>query len=203
MSDVALIYAIVAVIVALFIWDRLPVVIVALGTALALWATGLLTLGQALGGLGDPTVIFIASLFVVSSALEATGVTAKVGQILIAKAGDSRVRLLVLIMVLVGLLGAAININAAVPALLPVVVVLAVRLGRPTSQLLMPLAFAASAGSLLALTGSPVNAILSEAAADAGVGTIGFFEFALVGMPLLIGTLDVGVLLVSVLLLHA
>jgi hypothetical protein len=57
--------------------DRLPVVIVALGMALALWATGVLDLGQALGGLGDPTVIFIASLFVVSAALEATGVTAK------------------------------------------------------------------------------------------------------------------------------
>ena len=84
-------------------------------------------------------------------------------------------------MVLVAILAAAININASVPALLPVVVVLAVRLGHPPSQLLMPLAFAASAGSLLALTGSPVNAIVSDAAADAGVGAIGFLEFALVG----------------------
>ena len=63
LSDIALIYTIVAAVVALFVWDRLPVVIVALGAAVALWASGLLTLGQALGGLGDPTVIFIASLF--------------------------------------------------------------------------------------------------------------------------------------------
>ncbi len=202
MSDIALIYTIVAAVVALFVWDRLPVVIVALGAALALWATGLLTLGQALGGLGDPTVIFIASLFVLSAALEATGVTAKVGQILIAKAGESRARLLILVMGLVALLAAAININASVPALLPVVVVLAVRLGRSTSQLLMPLAFAASAGSLLALTGSPVNAIVSEAAADAGVGAIGFFEFALVGIPLLVGTILIVVLFGERLLPH-
>ena len=49
----------------------------------------------------------------------------------------------------------------------------AVRLGRSPSQLLMPLAFAAHAGSLLALTGTPVNVIVSDAAGDAGVGRSG------------------------------
>ena len=68
-------------------------------------------------------------------------------------------------MLLVALLTALISVNGAVAALLPVVVVLAVRLGRPPSQLLLPLAFAAHAGSLLALTGTPVNVIVSDAAA--------------------------------------
>ena len=49
---------------------------------------------------------------------------------------------------------------------------MAVRLGRSPSQLLMPLAFAAHAGSLLVLTGTPVNVIVSEAADEAGVGTL-------------------------------
>ena len=202
MSDIALTYLIVAALVVLFVWDRFPVVIVALATPLALWATGLLTLDQALRGFGDPTVAFIASLFVVSAALEATGVTAKVGQFLIARAGRSPTRLLALVMVLVAVLAAAININASVPALLPVVVVLAVRLGHPPSQLLMPLAFAASAGSLLALTGSPVNAIVSGAAVDAGVGAIGFLEFGLVGVPLLLGTIVIVLLFGKRLLPH-
>jgi di/tricarboxylate transporter len=194
MSDVAITYTIVGTIVVLFVWDRFPVVVVALGTALALYATGVLELTQALAGLGDPTVIFIASLFVVSAGLEATGVTAWAGQILIAGAGTSRARLLALIMLLVALLTALININGAVPALLPVVVVMAVRLGHAPSQLLMPLAFAASAGSLLALTGTPVNVIVSTAAADAGVGGFGYFEFALVGVPMLLGTIAIVVL---------
>ena len=144
----------------------------ALGTALALYATGVLDLGQALAGLGDPAVIFIASLFVVSAGLDATGVTAWAGQLLIAKAGESRTRLLVLIMVLVSLLTALISVNGAVAALLPVVVVMAIRLSRPTSQLLMPLVFSAHAGALLALTGTPVNVLVSEAAVDAGVGAL-------------------------------
>ena len=87
-------------------------------------------------------------------------------------------------MALVALLTALINVNGAVAALVPVAVVMAVRTGRSPSQLLLPLAFGAHAGSLLALTGTPVNVIVSEAAADAGVGSFGFLEFALVGVPL-------------------
>ncbi|ANY77400.1 citrate transporter [Microvirga ossetica] len=195
MSPIASIAAIIAAAVVLFIWNRLPVVVVAMGTALALWATQVLTLGQALGGFGDPAVIFIACLFIVSAGLETTGVTAWAGQLLIRGAGkESRTRLLLLTMSLVAVLTALISVNGAVAALLPVVVVMAVRLKRKSSQLLMPLVFSAHAGSMLALTGTPVNVLVSEAGLEAGVGGFGFFEFALVGIPLLAGTMAIIVL---------
>ena len=194
MSDVGITLTIIGVVVVLFVWDRIPVVLVALGTPLALYFTGVLTLSEALAGLGDPAVIFIASLFVVSGGLEATGVTAWAGQLLIAKAGESRTRLLVLMMVLVALVTALISVNGAVAALLPVVVVTAIRLGQSTSQLLMPLVFAAHAGSMLAFTGTPVNVLVNDAAMDAGIRPFGFFEFALVGVPLLLGTIGIIVL---------
>lgn len=154
--------------VVLFVWNRLPVGIVALAVALSLYATGILTVDQALSGFGDPTVVFIAALFVVSEALDATGVTTWAGQQLTARVGTSRTRLLVSMMLLCAVLTAVISVNGAVAALIPMVVVLAVRLGRSPAQLLMPLAFAAHAGSLLLLTGTPVNIIISETAADAG-----------------------------------
>jgi hypothetical protein len=72
-----------------------------------------------------------------------------------------------------------------------VVVVMAIRLGRSTSQLLMPLVFSAYAGALLALTGTPVNVLVSEAAVDAGVAAVGYFEFAIVGILLLLGTMAI------------
>ena len=195
MSPIAYIAVIVVATVVLFVWNKLPVVLVAMLTALALWATGLLTIGQALGGLGDPAVVFIASLFVVSAGLEMTGVTAWAGQLLIRGAGEeSRTRLLLLTMGLVALLTALISVNGAVAALLPVVVVIAVRLRRFASQLLMPMVFAAHAGSKLALTGSPVNVLVSDAATDVGMNAFGFFEFALAGVPLLAGTMAIIVL---------
>ena len=191
MSESTITFLILAVTVAVFVWDQFPVAVVAMGVALSLWATGVLELEQSLAGFGDPTVIFIASLFVVSEALDSTGVTAWAGQALIARAGDSRTRLIVLTMLLVALLTALISVNGAVAALLPVVAVIAVRLRMSPSQLLLPLAFGAHAGSMVALTGSPVNVIVSEFADDAGEGRFGFFEFALVGLPLLAGTIAI------------
>ena len=191
MNSIAITFAIVAGVIVLFISNRIPVVLVAIGTALALYGTGVLKLAESLAGFGDPAVIFIASLFVVSAGLDATGVTAWAGQLLVAWAAQSRVRLLVLTMLLVALLTALISINGAVAALLPVVVVMATRVGRSPSQLLMPLAFSAHAGSLLALTGTPVNVLVSEAAAHAGLAPFGFFEFAIVGVPLLLGTIAI------------
>jgi di/tricarboxylate transporter len=194
LSGTATTFAILAGVVVLFVSNRVPVVLVAIGTALALYFTGVLDLDQSLRGFGDPAVIFIASLFVVSAGLDATGVTAWAGQGLIARAGPSRVRLLVLTMVLVALLTALISINGAVAALLPVVIVMAIRVGRSPSQLLMPLVFAAHSGSLLALTGTPVNVLVAEAAVDAGLAPFGFFSFAIVGVPLLLGTIAIVVL---------
>ncbi|MEQ1955031.1 SLC13 family permease [Mesorhizobium yinganensis] len=195
MSPIASITLIIVIAVVLFVWNKLPVVVVAMMVGLALWASGILTLGQSLAGFGDPAVIFIASLFVVSSGLEVTGVTAWAGQLLIRGAGEeSRTRLLLLMMSLVALLTALISVNGAVAALLPVVVVIAVRLKRNSSQLLMPLVFSAHAGSMLALTGTPVNVLVSEAGFDAGVGGFAFFEFALVGVPLLVGSMAIIVL---------
>ena len=142
MSDIWVVFAIIAVIIVLFAWDILLVIAVCMGAALAFWATGILTLQQSLGGFGDPAVIFIASLFVVSAGLEVTGVTTWAGQILISQADTSRTRLIVMMMGLVGVLSALISVNGAVAALIPVVVVMSIRLRRPASQLLMPLVLA-------------------------------------------------------------
>lgn len=179
---------ILALAIVAFASNKLPLGVVAIGVALALYFTGVLSLPQALAGFGDPTVLFIAALFVVSESLDATGVTAWAGQKVIARAGTRRTTLLVVISLLVAGVTALISVNGAVAALLPLVVVVASRSGIPTSQLLMPLAFAAHAGSLLLLTGTPVNIIVSEIAAENGGRAFGYFEFALVGLPLLIGT---------------
>jgi di/tricarboxylate transporter len=195
MSDQAIILAILAVSVMVFVWNRLPVGTVALGVALSLWATGVITLEEAFAGFSSPTVILIAALFVVAEALDAAGITTWVGQQVIRHSAGSRTRLIVLVTGAVAVLSALITPNGAVAALYPLVVVLAVRIGDPPSRLLVPSAFAAHAGALLVLTGSPVTLLVSAAADEAGEGRIGYFEIALVGLPLLLGTVLVVLLL--------
>jgi di/tricarboxylate transporter len=194
-SDVNLLFAIVLVTIALFVWNRLPLVVVAMGSALALYATGILTLDQVFRGFGDPVVMFVAALFIVTAGLEATGVTAWVGQQFErAVAGDPD-KLLVIGMVAVAALCPMINASGAVGALMPVVMLMAVRLSVQPSRFLMPMAFSSGAGAHLALTGAPKNVLIADAAGDYGTHALNFFEFALVGIPLLIGTIGIVLLL--------
>lgn len=193
MSEIAICFATLGGVVVLFVWNKLPVEMVAIGAMLTLWATGVLTVNEAFAGFGDTTVVFIASLFVVSEALDSTGVTAWAGQ-QVARRAEGRDQVLTMVMLLCAALTALISVNGAVAALMPMVVVLAVRIGQPTSQFLMPLAFAAHAGSLLALTGTPVNVLVSDAAADAGYGRFALFDFTIVGVPLVAGTLGIALL---------
>ena len=187
-DPVAIVMTILVLAVVAFMSNRVPLGIVALGVALALWATGLLSLNEALAGFGDPTVIFIAALFVVSEALDSTGVTSWAAQRVLSRS-ERPGPLLILVCLLVAVLTALISVNGAVAALIPMVVVVAVRVGVAPSRMLMPLAFAAHVGSLLLLTGTPVNILVSEAAVDAGARPFNFFEYALAGLPLLAATI--------------
>lgn len=196
MDEITIVFLIILGAVVLFINNRLPVVIVALAVPFALYMANVLSIQEAFAGFGDPTVIFIATLFVVSAGLEAAGVTAWVGQKLIQWAGsDSRARLLTFTILIVAVLTAMISVNGAVAALLPVVVVLAIRTGTKPSQLLMPLAFGAHCGSMLALSGTPLNVITNDALLDAGAEPFSFFAFAWVGVPLLLG--GIGIMLLA------
>jgi di/tricarboxylate transporter len=187
-SDAAIVFALIVVVVALFIWNKIPAVIVGIGVSLALFFTGILNANEALAGFGDPTVVLIAGLFVVAAGLEVSGVTAWASQLLIEKSGGSETRAFILLILLASVATATISVNGTVASLLPVVIVIAVRFGVPTSQLLIPLCFAAHSATMLTLLGAPLNVLGSQTAAAAGYGGIGFFEFAVAGIPMLIGS---------------
>lgn len=195
MSDQTITLVIMGVAVVLFVLNRLPVGLVSLGVAMSLWATGVVSVEEAVGGFGAPTVVLIAALFVVAEGLDAAGVTTWAGQVVVQQAGDDRRRLLIFIMLAVALLSALITPNGSTAALTPMVVILAVRMGIVPSKLLMPLAFAASSGALLVLTGSPVSLLISDAMDEAVGKQLGFFEVTLVGLPLLLGTILVTTLI--------
>ncbi|WP_374007008.1 SLC13 family permease [Leifsonia sp. LS-T14] len=195
MSPSVVTVVILALAVIAFVSGRIPTGLVAVGVSLALLATGILDLPQAFAGFSDPAVILIASLFVVSEGLDSSGLTAWTGRQLVQRGGGEPRRLTMLVMLVVAVLSALISVNGAVAALLPVVVVIASRIAVAPGRLLLPLAFGAHAGSLLTLTGSPVNVLLSEYAAASAGRPFGFFEFALVGVPLVIGSVLIAVLL--------
>jgi di/tricarboxylate transporter len=186
--------SIIAVVMALFVWNRVPAAVVAVGGSLALYFTGILTMHETLGGFGDPVVILIAALLAIAAGLETAGVGAWAGQMLIRHTGANDTGRLVAIMIVAAVFSGLIGMNGAVAAMLPITVVVAIRTGVAPSRLMIPLAFACLTGAKLTLLGTPVNLIAATQADEAGVGHIRFLEWAVLGIPLLAGTIVLTVL---------
>jgi di/tricarboxylate transporter len=139
-------------------------------------------------------VILIAALLAIGTGLEIAGVGAWAGQLLIRQTGGNETRRIVAMMVVAAVFSGLIGMNGAVAAMLPVIVVVAVRTKSAPSRLMIPLAFACLTGSKLTLLGTPVNVIAATQADEAGVGHIGFLEWSVLGIPLLAGTIVITLL---------
>ena len=73
MSDATISLLVLGAAMALFVANRFPPEIVAFAAALALAALGVIEARDVIAGFGDPTVILITALFIVSEGLEAAG----------------------------------------------------------------------------------------------------------------------------------
>lgn len=186
MSDMFIVFIILAATIFLFVLDRLRLDVVALLSLLALMLTGQLTVAEALAGFADPVVIIIAGLFVVGAGLFYTGVADAMGAWLGRTAGANEARIMVLLMLLVALLSAFMSSTGAVAVLLPVAVSLARDARTSPAKLLMPLAYGALIGGMLTLIGTPPNLVVSEQLRSAGYGPFGFFAFTPVGLTVLL-----------------
>ncbi|GGI56992.1 SLC13 family permease [Winogradskyella haliclonae] len=172
--------------IVLFIWGKFSPDIVALLSMMSLFLFGIITVDEALSGFSNPTVIMIASLFIIGEGLSLTGWTALAGQKFVQWAGKSVPKLLVLVTLGSGVLSGFVSNTGTVATLLPVTVSSAYTIGTLPSKLLMPVAFGSNTGGLLTLTGTPPNIIASNALQEAGLEPFSFFEFALIGVPLLL-----------------
>jgi len=179
-------FVILGVTIVLFIWGRWSADLVALLSLLALALSGVIDTRDAVAGFGNPTVVMIAALFVVGEGLSRTGVTGWGGKKLLEAARGSRIRLLVVVMAGTACLSAFISNTGTVATLLPAVVAAAWAVGSVPSKYLMPLAFAANTGGLLTLTGTPPNIVVAQTLEQSGLRPFSFFEYALIGAPLLI-----------------
>lgn len=172
--------------IALFIWGKFTPDVVALLSMLSLFLVGILDLKEALSGFSNPTVIMIASLFIIGEGLSQTGWTALAGQKFIQWSRKNVPKLLVILTLGSGFLSGFVSNTGTVATLLPVTVSSAWNIGTMPSKLLMPVAFGSNTGGLLTLTGTPPNIIVSDALIERGYDGFSFFEFSLIGIPLLI-----------------
>lgn len=186
MTEMTITFIILGATIVLFVWGRWQPDLVAVGSLLVLYLTGVISLDEAFSGFANTTVVLIGALFIVGEGLSRTGVTAYFGEKLIGSARGNVLRLLVVSMLATAILSGFISNTGTVATLMPAIVVAAWAVRSVPSAFLIPVAFAANAGGLLTLTGTPPNIVVTDALGAAGFREFGYFEFSLIGIPLLI-----------------
>ena len=180
-GDQALIAAILAVTVAMFIWGRWRHDMVAAGALLACVFTGLVSADAAFAGFGHPAVITVACVLILSHALQSSGaVDALTRRVMPGEAGP--VMTMAALTGLAAVLSAFMNNVGALALLMPVAMQAAAKQGMPPGRFLMPVAFGSIFGGMTTLIGTPPNLIVSGYRADTGPGTFAMFDFAPVGV---------------------
>lgn len=178
----ALILAILAATMGVFIWGRWRHDIVALTALVAAVVAGVVPGEAAFAGFAEPAVITVAAVLVLSRSLQITGAVDILARAVLPAHGGAVMGLAALLS-LGALLSAFMNNVGAMALLMPVAVRLAQRLELAPGQILMPLAFATILGGMVTLIGTPPNLIVSGLRADAGLGAFDMFDFAPVGLP--------------------
>ncbi len=148
--------------------------------------TGVLTMTEALAGFADANVVLIATLFIIGEGLLRTGVVQRMGDLLIAKAGTSSSRLVVLLMLFVGTLGAVMSSTGVVAIFIPVVMRVAQLTGAAPSGLMMPLSVAALSSGMLTLVATAPNLVVNSELVRQGLTGFHFFSFTPVGTVVLL-----------------
>ena len=184
--EIATVLAILALAIILFVTERIRVDVVALMVLISLTLTGLITPVEALSGFSNLAVITVWAVLILSAGLARTGVAGLIGRPVLRLAGGSDARLIALIMLLVGVLSGFMNDIGVAALMLPVVVDIARRTGRPPSRLLMPLAFAALLGGLNTLIGTPPNILVSEALRGYGLEPFHMFDYTPTGIVVMV-----------------
>lgn len=170
--------------VVMFVTEKIPLAVTSMIVCIGLVITGVLNVNDAFSGFINSNVILFVAMFIVGGALFETGMANEIGS-LVTKFAKSERGLIVAIMVIVGVMSGFLSNTGTAAVLIPVVIGIAAKSGYKRSRLLMPLVFAAAMGGNLSLIGAPGNMIAQSALEPLGL-SFGFFEYAVVGLPILI-----------------
>jgi di/tricarboxylate transporter len=184
--DIALVLALAAGSVILFVSERFRVDLVALILMCSLMLLGLVDPVSGVAGFSNPATLTVGAMFVLSQGLQFTGALKPVGRWLVRLMEKSVARAEISLMVVTGSLSAFINNTAAVAILLPVILASAKRLNKSPARLLMGLSFASMFGGVCTLIGTSTNLLVSAISEAHGYPPLSMFELAPLGLTLFV-----------------
>ena len=169
-----------------FAWGRWRYDVVAMAALVISVICGIVPSEDAFSGFGDPAVITVAAVLILSQALQRSGsINVLAGSI--GKLPNNSMVQIGALTLTVAVLSAFMNNVGALALMLPVTIRAAQSSDIPPSRVLMPIAFGSLLGGLATLIGTPPNIIISSYRAEVmgksfgEGGGFGMFDFAPVG----------------------
>ncbi len=179
---------ILAVAAVLFFTEAVPLPVTAMLVPCALSIFGILSAKDAFINFGNSSVVLFMAMFILGEGTFATGFANKVGEWTIQLAKGSEKKLLLYSVCTVGFLSWFLSNTGTTAVAMPMVIAMCAAAKINPGKILMPIAFASSLGGTCTLVGTPpnllINATLEKMGGEVGLEPFGFFEFALIGLPL-------------------
>ena len=178
--------AILVVMFVLFVLERTPVEVTAIGAAAAMLVLGILPIKEATSVLANPAPWTIALMFLVMGGLVRTGAVEMVIQAAERHIGDRPKATIAVLFGVIAVASAFMNNTPLVAVMIPVIIQLAVKLGTAPSKLLIPLSYITVLGGMITLIGTSTNILVDGVAAEQGLEHFGLFEIAPLGIAVLL-----------------
>ncbi|MGP3779658.1 SLC13 family permease [Halanaerobium saccharolyticum] len=187
-SSIIFIMALILILVLLFIWEPMPISLMAVLVPIALTIfsdLSQMTVEDALSGFGNPATITVMAMFVFSAGIQRSGAVQLLGDRISKLTGKNPKRQITLISALTGSTSAVINNTPVVAALIPMVRELGRKTDVSPSKLLIPLSYAAMLGGTVTLIGTSTNLLASQVSERMLGHPFSMFEFSLLGLIVL------------------
>lgn len=178
--------AILAGAIYLFVTEKLRVDVTAMITLLALVVTGILDSKRALSGFASEPAIIVASVFVISAGLAATGITEKIGEWVSRLGGNGELRSIAVIMPIVSAMASFTHHVMVTAMMVPILSKFARQKRLSVSRLLMPMSLAASLGTTLTLVSAPAFLLANNMIERSGAKSLGIFSVTPIGVALVV-----------------
>ena len=188
-AEILVLFAIIFVALSLFVFEPLPIDIVAIAVVVTLvvlepW-TGV-DAATGIGGFASTATITVLAMFVLSEGIRRTGLINIVGNGIAERYGSSPYKQLLAVLGLSGGTAGFINNTPVVAVMIPMVNTLSRKTGISPSKLLIPVSYAAMLGGMLTLIGTSTNILASDVSARLIDRPFSMFEFTGLGVLVLV-----------------
>ena len=186
--EIAIVLGVITLMFILFVMELFPLDVTALSILAIVLALGYISPEEAISGFANPAVITIALLFVLSHALQKSGILEYMVIRLNKLTERSRFLGLFVFLISVALASAFVNNTAIVAIFIPLTIRLAQKYNLSPSKLLMPLSYIAIIGGTLTLVGTSTNLLVNSIYVNSISSSppLGMFEFAKFGLVMLV-----------------